>query len=74
MRVWVDDVEGLVGLVAMGAVELHPWAATVDDIEHADRLVFDLDPGPGVAWEFVVETAFNSGASSRMKVSRVGQN
>ena len=59
VRVWVDDIEGLIGLVAMDAVELHPWAATVDDIEHADRLVFDLDPGSGVAWEFLVETAFN---------------
>lgn len=58
VRVWVDDVEGLLGLVAMDAVELHPWAATVDDIEHPDRLVFDLDPGPGVDWDFVVETAF----------------
>jgi bifunctional non-homologous end joining protein LigD len=57
VRVWVDDIDGLIGLVAMGAVELHPWAATVDDIERADRLVFDLDPGPGVAWDFVVETA-----------------
>jgi len=59
VRVWVDDIDGLIGLVAMGAVELHPWAATVDDIERADRLVFDLDPGPGVAWDFVVETAFS---------------
>jgi hypothetical protein len=29
------------GLVEMGVVEVHPWNATVDDIEHADRLVFD---------------------------------
>jgi bifunctional non-homologous end joining protein LigD len=41
----------------MGAVELHPWNATVDDIEQADRIVLDLDPGVGVDWEFVVETA-----------------
>src|SRR5438874_2126721 len=59
VRVWVDDIEGLIGLVAMDAIELHPWAATVDDIERADRLVCDLDPGPGVAWEFLVETAFD---------------
>src|SRR5438045_6488122 len=59
VRVWVDDIEGLIGLVVMDAVELHPWAATVDDIERPDRLVFDLDPGPGVAWEFLAETAFN---------------
>jgi len=57
VRVWVDSLEGLLGLVDMDAVELHPWAATVDDIEHPDRLVFDLDPGEGVAWEFVTETA-----------------
>jgi bifunctional non-homologous end joining protein LigD len=32
-------------------------AATVDDYERADQLVFDLDPGEGVPWEFVIETA-----------------
>jgi bifunctional non-homologous end joining protein LigD len=57
-RLWVEDLEGLLGLVGIGAVELHPWNATVDDIEHADRLVFDLDPGKGIAWEFVCDTAF----------------
>jgi bifunctional non-homologous end joining protein LigD len=57
VRLWVDDLEGLLGLVEMGAVELHPWNATVDDIEQADRIVLDLDPGGGVEWDFVVETA-----------------
>jgi bifunctional non-homologous end joining protein LigD len=57
VRVWVDNLEGLLGLVDMDAVELHPWAATVDHIERPDRLVFDLDPGPGIHWNFVVETA-----------------
>jgi bifunctional non-homologous end joining protein LigD len=42
----------------MDVVEVHPWAATVDDIEDADTLVFDLDPGEGVAWDFVIESAF----------------
>jgi bifunctional non-homologous end joining protein LigD len=58
VRLWVDSLDGLLGLVAIGAVELHPWAATADDIEHADYVVFDLDPGEDVAWDFVVETAF----------------
>lgn len=57
VRLWVDDLDGLLGLVEMGAVELHPWNATVDDIEHADRVVIDLDPGEGVEWEMIVETA-----------------
>src|SRR3954470_10362393 len=57
IRLWVDDLAGLLGLVEMGVVEVHPWAATVDDIEHPD-MVFDLDPGEGVQWAFVAETAF----------------
>ncbi len=57
VRLWVDDVPGLLGLVSMGAVELHAWNATVDDIEYADQLVFDLDPGAGVEWDFVTDTA-----------------
>jgi bifunctional non-homologous end joining protein LigD len=59
VRVWVDDLTGFLGLVEMDVVEVHPWAATVDDFEHADLLVFDLDPGDGVSWEFVIETAFH---------------
>jgi bifunctional non-homologous end joining protein LigD len=57
LRLWVSDVEGLLGLVSIGAVELHAWNATVDNIEHADMLVFDLDPGSGIEWSFVTETA-----------------
>jgi len=57
VRVWVDDVDGLLGLVDMGVVEVHPWNATIDDLEHPDMLVFDLDPGDGVEWQFVTDTA-----------------
>jgi bifunctional non-homologous end joining protein LigD len=57
VRVWVDSLAGFLGLVKMDVVEVHPWAATVDDIEHADTLVFDLDPGERVPWDFVIETA-----------------
>ena len=37
---------------------MHPWAATVDDMSVPDTLIFDLDPGEGIGWEFVVETAY----------------
>jgi bifunctional non-homologous end joining protein LigD len=58
VRVWVDDVAGLVALArGLEAVELHPWNATVDDIEVADQIVLDLDPGEGIERGFVVETA-----------------
>jgi bifunctional non-homologous end joining protein LigD len=59
LRVWVDSLAGFLGLVEMDVVEVHPWAATVDDIEHADTLVFDLDPGAGVPEEFVIESALH---------------
>jgi DNA primase len=42
-----------------GLLRLHPWGATVDDIDWPDTLVFDLDPGDGVAWSFLVETALS---------------
>jgi bifunctional non-homologous end joining protein LigD len=56
-RLSVDDLAGLLGLVEIGAVELHVWNAQIGDIEHPDTLVFDLDPGEGITWEFVIETA-----------------
>jgi bifunctional non-homologous end joining protein LigD len=56
VRVWVDDLDGLLGFVDMDVVELHPWNATVDDIEHADRIVLDVDPGEGIEWDQVIET------------------
>jgi bifunctional non-homologous end joining protein LigD len=57
-RVWVNDVAGLLGLVEMDVIEVHTWNAKVDDIEKADQIVFDLDPGPGVDWDLVLDTAF----------------
>ncbi|GFE87773.1 hypothetical protein GCM10011488_27270 [Steroidobacter agaridevorans] len=56
-RLWVEDLRGLIGLVQIGAVELHPWNALVDDIEKADTLVFDLDPSEGISWSFVIDAA-----------------
>jgi bifunctional non-homologous end joining protein LigD len=53
----VDDVKGLVALVQMGVLEFHPWGSRVEDLEHPDRLIFDLDPDEGVPWERVVSAA-----------------
>lgn len=57
LRLWIDDAAGLQGLVQLGVVEVHPWTATVDDIERPNQLIFDLDAGRGISWEFVIETA-----------------
>lgn len=55
--VYITDARGLLQLVQMNTLELHPWGATVRDPEHPDRLVFDLDPGPGVSWAQVKSAA-----------------
>jgi bifunctional non-homologous end joining protein LigD len=53
----VKDLSGLISLVQMGVLEIHPWPARADDLEHPDRLIFDLDPGEGTAWKDVIAAA-----------------
>ena len=53
----VDNLSGIVALVQGGVLEIHTRGTTIDDRERADRLVFDLDPGPGTSWDDVVEAA-----------------
>jgi bifunctional non-homologous end joining protein LigD len=53
----IRDLPGLVTLVQFGVLELHPWGARGDKLDRPDRLVFDLDPGPRVAWPAVLATA-----------------
>jgi len=57
IRLWVDSLDGLLGLLEIGVVELHPWGATVDDIERPDTLAFSLEPGDEIEWSVVVEAA-----------------
>lgn len=56
--VTADTVAGLVTLAQLGCLEIHPWGAKASDVHHPDRLIFDLDPGPGVGWASVVGAAF----------------
>ena len=53
----IDDLAGLISLVQAGVLEIHTRGTTVDDRERGDRLVFDLDPGPGTGWKDVVAAA-----------------
>lgn len=53
----VDDLEGLVSLVQIGVLEIHPWGSRTDRLERPDRLIFDLDPGQGTGWNDVVRAA-----------------
>lgn len=45
---YIENESGLLELIQMGAIEIHPWGASIDSIELPDRLVFDLDPAPDV--------------------------
>jgi bifunctional non-homologous end joining protein LigD len=53
----LDNVAGLVSLAQAGVLEIHVRGSSIDRLEHADRLVFDLDPGPGVEWQDVIGAA-----------------
>ena len=55
---YVDTVEGLLTCVQMGTIEFHGWGARIEDVEKADRLVFDLDPDVGLDFEAVRAAAF----------------
>ena len=48
--IYIEDLDGLLTLVQAGVLEIHVWGSTIDDVEHCDRLVFDLDPGDEVKW------------------------
>ena len=54
---YIESFEGLMGLVQLGALEIHPWGCRIEDVEHPDRLVFDMDPAPGLGWDKVVLAA-----------------
>ncbi|HET6552240.1 MAG TPA: non-homologous end-joining DNA ligase [Dyella sp.] len=51
------DATSIIELVQFNAIEFHPWAARATSLETPDYLVFDLDPGHGVAWREVIEAA-----------------
>ncbi len=53
----ISNLDGLVGLVQAGALEIHPWGSRLETLEKPDRLTFDLDPDEGLSWEAVVEGA-----------------
>ncbi|HEY0506029.1 MAG TPA: DNA ligase D [Lysobacter sp.] len=53
----VNDAAALMELVQFNALEFHPWGAHADDPDHADRIVFDLDPGPDVPFAEVKRAA-----------------
>ncbi len=54
----VDNVDGLLSLVRIGALEIHVWGSREENLEQPDLMIFDLDPDPEVPWEKMVRAAF----------------
>ncbi|HEX2726285.1 MAG TPA: non-homologous end-joining DNA ligase [Beijerinckiaceae bacterium] len=54
---FIKDVKGLIALVQMGVLEIHPWGARVDKPHRPERLIFDLDPGEGLGFADVAAAA-----------------
>ncbi|MGF6915977.1 DNA ligase D [Paraburkholderia sp. 40] len=49
--------QALVGLAQMSVIEIHTWNAVAPDLEHPDRIIFDLDPDPALPWTAMLEAA-----------------
>ncbi len=56
---FIDTADGLLTCVQMGTIEFHGWGSRIEDVEKADRLVFDLDPDEGLDFEAVRKAAFH---------------
>ena len=57
--IYVKDVKGIMEMIQMGVIEIHPWGATVDQVHTPDRMIFDLDPDPIVPFQDVKNTAMD---------------
>jgi bifunctional non-homologous end joining protein LigD len=57
----INDADGLLGLVQMSALEIHPWGSRAppppEAPDHPNLMIFDLDPGADVGWQTVVRSA-----------------
>jgi bifunctional non-homologous end joining protein LigD len=53
----VGSAAGLLSAAQMNVIEFHTWNMTTRSMPRPDRIVFDLDPGSGVAWPALCDAA-----------------
>lgn len=66
--IYVKDVKGIMEMIQMGVIEIHPWGATIDKVHTPDRMIFDLDPDPIVPFSKVKQAALEI----RKRLTRAG--
>ena len=54
---YVVDAADIVEQVQLGVIDLNPWNARIDDLEHPDELRLDLDPTEGFDFDHCREVA-----------------
>jgi len=55
--IYLKDKEGLLSLVQMGVLEIHPWGSQIKNLDCPDMIIIDLDPAPDVTWQDIVDAA-----------------
>ena len=60
---FIKDPKGLVAMVQMGVLEMHPWLSRIDRPLTPDHMIFDLDPGEGLGFADVAAAARDVRAS-----------
>jgi bifunctional non-homologous end joining protein LigD len=65
---FIRDLPGLIALVQIGVLEIHPWGVMVEQADRPDRMIFDLDPGEGLGFRAIVAAA----RELRERLSRLG--
>jgi len=53
----VTEPRGYLAMAQFGAIEFHLWGCHIDDPEHPDRIVLDLDPDESLPWRRVCDGA-----------------
>lgn len=64
----LSSAEALARLAQMGVLEVHPWGSRNEDLEHPDRLIFDLDPDETLAWSVLTDAT----AEVRRRLKAIG--
>ncbi|MCA1557022.1 MAG: hypothetical protein LC731_00610, partial [Acidobacteria bacterium] len=54
-----DNLQTLLYMANLGAIERHPWHSRIEDLSHPDWFVFDLDPS-NVEFEEICEVALST--------------